>query len=576
MAKRALLRRAGLFALAVAALLCFAGLFQHGLWTPDEPREAEVGREMLLAKFSAMPTLGGVRFLEKPPLGAWIAAASYAVFGVNDWAGRVPYALLAVGTIGIAYLMGRRAGGRLAGLCAALALATTWQFAETSHRGVLDVALTFFVAGGHLAFLSLLKSGERSRAPYLPYVAIGACAGLAFLTKSVIGPALMCAPPILAAAAMRDWEYVRRVLPRAFVAATLGVVAFGLPWVLALAHTEGGGWPAVKTCLVTNTIGRSVGGSRDGYGFSGHDHWFGYYLVAVWSVTAPWILALPAAVRSGTLSRSWRGGRTAFCGFVFLAGLVLLSIPSGKRELYLVPLLPAASVVPGVWLSRIGTRRGGSWDVVTLRVLKTVACVAFVAIVGAMAYVALGAPIPNWTWLADWLSPSDFTRDALAAERRTITFTMIGVGLLILGPRLWAKRRWIPADAPALDVAASLATLFLIVHGAAYPLLDPLRDMSAGVREIASLVPEGETIVALRSDETLRAVVPFYTGRAFENALNSRLALQAIDAGRATRLLVMEGRDERISPELRARLVPLKTVRVNATRAVDVYAVRAP
>jgi 4-amino-4-deoxy-L-arabinose transferase-like glycosyltransferase len=595
MVSRTVLRRAGLIALAVAVVLCFAGVFQHGLWTPDEPREAEVGREMLLAKFSAMPTLGGDKFLEKPPLGAWIAAASYGVFGVNDWAMRVPYALLAVGTAWIAYLMGRRAGGRLAGLCSALALLTTWQFSETSHKGVLDVALTFFVAAGHLAFLSLWKTGRRSQTPY---VVLFVCAGLAFLTKSVIGPALMCAPPILAAAALRDWDYVKRVLPRAFVAATAGVVAFGLPWVLALARTEGGGWAAVRTCLVTNTIGRSVGGDDSGFGAHAKP-WYQFYYFYTWiTVLAPWCLAAPAAIKSGTLAKSWRGGRTAFCGLVFVAGLVLLSIPSGKRELYLVPLLPAFAVVPGVWLSRIRSRAARTdqpppidasprmWDLVTVRILKFLALVAFLLIVVAMAYVALGGPIPE--------SVDAFTRETIAVQKTAALVAMIAIGALVLGPRLWAKRRLVPATASGLDLAASLVTLFLIVHGLAFPLLDPLREMSLGARTVGSLVSPGRPIVAFHPDETTRAVVPFYTGREFVTVVTVKQALAALDAG-ATHLLVQDKDRGKLYPEQRtspaktpqaeenekltaalvARISLVETVRLNATRAVDVYEVRA-
>ena len=113
MADRRLLRRAGALALLIAVALCVAGTFQHGLWTPDEPREAEVGREMLDSGFSAMPTLGGEPFLEKPPLYAWITAASYAVCGVSAGAARIPSMLFSIGAIWIAYLLGKRAAGRL-------------------------------------------------------------------------------------------------------------------------------------------------------------------------------------------------------------------------------------------------------------------------------------------------------------------------------------------------------------------------------------------------------------------------------------------------------------------------------
>lgn len=140
------LRLARHAALAIAVVLGLAGIFQHGLWTPDEPREAEVGREMLLSGFSPLPTLGGAPFVEKPPLFPWVMSAGYRVFGVSPAVARLPAWLFGVGAVLVAFELGRRAGGRLAGLAAALVLATTVKFADVSHASVNDVALTFFVA----------------------------------------------------------------------------------------------------------------------------------------------------------------------------------------------------------------------------------------------------------------------------------------------------------------------------------------------------------------------------------------------------------------------------------------------
>lgn len=137
----------------MAVLLCVAGVFQHGLWTPDEPREAEIGRVMHATGYSPVPTLGGESFLEKPPLYAWITGAVYGVFGVSAAAARIPSTLFSIGAMLAAYLIGRRAAGRSAGVCAAVVLGTMTQFAETSHKAVLDTALMFFVAAGHLAFI---------------------------------------------------------------------------------------------------------------------------------------------------------------------------------------------------------------------------------------------------------------------------------------------------------------------------------------------------------------------------------------------------------------------------------------
>src|SRR5450631_4378413 len=71
-----LARLSVLFGLLLLALLgC-----NRGLWTPDEPREAEISREMALSP-GVIPTLNGERFIEKPPLYYWLVAATYRISG---------------------------------------------------------------------------------------------------------------------------------------------------------------------------------------------------------------------------------------------------------------------------------------------------------------------------------------------------------------------------------------------------------------------------------------------------------------------------------------------------------------
>lgn len=555
MADRGILRRAGTVALVVALLLSVAGVFQHGLWTPDEPREAEVGREVLVSHFSAMPTLGGEPFLEKPPLYAWITAASYSVFGVSAAAARVPSTAFGLGTLVVAYLLGKRVAGRAAGVCSAVVLGTMWQFSETSHKAVLDVALTFFVAAGHLAFL-------RARSPGVAaYVCIGAMSGLSFLTKAWIGPALLCAPPILAWTAMRDWSAVRRVLPRALVAAVLGVAVLGGPWVMALVATPGGGWSAAKECLVTESVGRSVGGGE--FAKKGHANPPWYYLYTALVVLAPWCLAVPAMVKSGALSRKLRGGRALWCALVFATGLVLLSVPNGKRDLYLVPLMPAAAAAVGAWLSRSATRRAGAWDERTSRALVGLAWLVSAIAILAMSYAAAGGPLPKR--VEESVQRLDFRAAGVAA---------VAVMLVVIGAAFCARRaRRLAAVSPARTLWA-LTVLFLVLHGVVGPLVDPLRDMSAGSKEAAALVPTDEPLVAFDADETTLAVVPFFTGRLVANVEDPSDALRALEHGPSKHLLVMDKDVKHLGAALAKRLDLVQTVRFSATRSVNVYALK--
>src|SRR5258706_7834403 len=78
-------------------LLLFLGIAAFYLWGlgslplvgPDEPRYAEIAREMLARHDLITPRLGGLPWFEKPPLLYWLMVAGYRIFGVNEYAARL-------------------------------------------------------------------------------------------------------------------------------------------------------------------------------------------------------------------------------------------------------------------------------------------------------------------------------------------------------------------------------------------------------------------------------------------------------------------------------------------------------
>src|SRR5579864_2728156 len=133
---------------AIALPLLLLGIFDHELWTPDEPRAAELSREFLEPGHSwAVPTLNGAPFLEKPPLVYWIAALSMKVFGVSAPAARLPCILFGIGTLIFTALLGRSLYGEETGRGAFLILATSAGFLLVSHHLESDSGLVCFSAG---------------------------------------------------------------------------------------------------------------------------------------------------------------------------------------------------------------------------------------------------------------------------------------------------------------------------------------------------------------------------------------------------------------------------------------------
>src|SRR5215469_11986062 len=88
--------------------LFFYGIAQFGLIGADEPRYAQVAREMLRQNDWITPTLGGRPWLEKPPLYYWQAMLVYKAIGVSDSAARIPSALNAALLVVAVYFFFRR------------------------------------------------------------------------------------------------------------------------------------------------------------------------------------------------------------------------------------------------------------------------------------------------------------------------------------------------------------------------------------------------------------------------------------------------------------------------------------
>ena len=95
-------------------LLCLAYLASLGaapLFDVDEGAFAEASREMLANHDWGHTTLNGADRFDKPILVYWLQAASMAVFGINEWAVRLPSALCALSTAWVVGLYGARAWG---------------------------------------------------------------------------------------------------------------------------------------------------------------------------------------------------------------------------------------------------------------------------------------------------------------------------------------------------------------------------------------------------------------------------------------------------------------------------------
>ena len=97
--------------LLLAVLLYILPLGLRDMFSPDETRYAEIGREMAVSGDWVTPRLNGVLYFEKPILGYWLFAGSEKLFGENAFAVRLPCALATLLSALVLFFLTRRFQG---------------------------------------------------------------------------------------------------------------------------------------------------------------------------------------------------------------------------------------------------------------------------------------------------------------------------------------------------------------------------------------------------------------------------------------------------------------------------------
>jgi len=172
--------------LAILSLpLFFYYLGQIALIGPDEPRFAQVAREMYQSRDFISPRLAGHLWFEKPALLYWLMAASYSLFGVSEFAARLPSALSAVLGVLAIYFTGRRASGPLYGLLSASVLATSVIYFSFARGASFDMLFTLTITLAFCCFFLSEIVDRKRRGKYL--IGFYAAVGLSVLAKGLIG-----------------------------------------------------------------------------------------------------------------------------------------------------------------------------------------------------------------------------------------------------------------------------------------------------------------------------------------------------------------------------------------------------
>lgn len=316
---------------ALSACVFVPSLFTRDPWNPDEPRYTEVAREMVVTGNYAVPHLNGEIYPDKPAPFFWMVALLMQL-GFGFASGRVVAAVASTGTLLLVCHLGRRLYGRQVGLLAALATLSTLLFAWIGKFGVLDPPLTFLVLAAIVCGVHAFGGeGRRSGAWWLGAYGAAGCGVLIKGPVAIIVPALV----LLAygVARRRDvckggWWHL------AGVGLMLAVVAAGMAPSLIQ-----GGAEYRDNILVDQTKRRFEKRASHAKPF--------YFFWVTWpAYFLPWALLVPIALASAIrAARSGREPQSWLPALWLLVVLVFFSIPEGKRERYILPVIPAVGLL---------------------------------------------------------------------------------------------------------------------------------------------------------------------------------------------------------------------------------------
>ncbi len=319
--------------IALSMLLFLVNLGGYDLWPPDEPRFAQVAREMLQSGDYLVPRMNGQPYTEKPPMLFWMAAAfSLPVGDVTEFTARLPLALGGIATVILTYLLAKSLFDPRIAFWSSLILITNQRIWWQARFGQIDMLLTAFVTGAILC-LWLWHRTRRQRWIVGLYLAMAA----ALLTK---GPPGIVFPLFLAVAFY--WRQKDSLWKLHLISGTVVSLIIASAWMIParMAITVENGvstGDGIAANLFRQTIGRFFLGIS-------HAQWPWFYVTHLPLDLVPWALFLP-----WTLYWVWKRRneseqmRFLLCWIV--PAFIFFSICIGKRSVYLLPLYPPMAIL---------------------------------------------------------------------------------------------------------------------------------------------------------------------------------------------------------------------------------------
>lgn len=443
-----------LFIIIFASVSWGGQYLSRDLWEPDEPRYTYVAWEMSRNGNYFMPQRNGEFYAHKPPLMFWLIKAGTMLTGgdFNGMSGRLPTLL-----------------GVILALWAFTRLSAMWYDHETAWWSlfILSTSFLFWHKAGTGQIDMLLLGLEMCAVYFLfksdehPDAHHGLTAfffmGLAILAKGPVGLIIPCGIYITGNLLSGRKTFIpkKKWIPGIFVA-----LAFPLAWLL-LAKINGAPKAYFMELVFDQNIGRAKGT------FGSHYKPFYYYIKYLVMDFMPWSLFIPLSTVILLRQRHLHKQTRCAAGWIFFV-VIFFSLCGGKRNLYILSVYPAASLLVASALPFMETV-SGRWKNFSVYPLIVFFCL------GAMAvFAALFTPFP-------------FSRPIMAGA-----MMLLLAGAFILG----GIHRYIPLTENWFRVFILFLICLEFYTGTfIFPEFNPIKSPAAVAGKIAEVLPENQPIL---------------------------------------------------------------------------------
>ena len=319
----------------------------------DEAIYAEVAREAFVSGDYFSTYYNFETEFSKPPFQYWLLQIFYAIFGINEWAVRLPSFMAALGVLSLTYLFGKNIRSSDTGLWACLVLCANVGFYSMMRDARMDITLTFFITLSIYGFYNYIYKGQNSIKGFL-YVYIG-MAG-ATLTKGPIGIIFPVSIVFMFILLKRDWGSFKKLKP---FHGLLLLITLITPWYIYMTHRYGFGFlekniihENFKKFLVKGVYEPNPGG----HFFLAHTFfWYFFPWWILWFYQQYYWLKEKGSRDQGVKGSVEGKDTNLFLLLWFYIPFVFFSLSKFSLPNYLSVVIPAASLGAGIY---IDSRKG--------------------------------------------------------------------------------------------------------------------------------------------------------------------------------------------------------------------------